>query len=40
MPADRAFLELVAKADTHLDSNCVSTFMRLRQKIEAMMQES
>ena len=40
MPADRAFLELVGKAGTHFDPNCVNAFMRLRQKIEAMMQES
>ncbi len=38
MPADRAFLELVGKAGTHFDPNCVYAFMRLRQKIEAMMQ--
>jgi putative nucleotidyltransferase with HDIG domain len=40
MPADRAFLELVGKAGTHFDPNCVYAFMRLRQKIEALMQES
>jgi HD-GYP domain-containing protein (c-di-GMP phosphodiesterase class II) len=39
MPADRAFLELVGKAGTHFDPNCVYAFMRLRQKIEAMMRE-
>lgn len=37
MPADRAFLELVGKAGTHFDPNCVYAFMRMRQKIEAMM---
>ncbi|MBI3824107.1 MAG: HD domain-containing protein [Planctomycetes bacterium] len=40
MPADRAFLELVGKAGTHFDPNCVYAFMRLRQKIEGMMQTS
>jgi len=40
MPADRAFLELVAKSGTYFDPNCVNAFMRLRRKIEAMMQES
>jgi putative two-component system response regulator len=40
MPAERAFLELVGKAGTHFDPNCVNAFMRLRQKIEALMQES
>ncbi len=37
MPSDRAFLELIGKAGTHFDPNCVYAFMRLRQKIEARM---
>jgi putative nucleotidyltransferase with HDIG domain len=40
MPSERAFLELVGKAGTHFDPNCVYAFMRLRQKIETMMQET
>jgi HD-GYP domain-containing protein (c-di-GMP phosphodiesterase class II)/pSer/pThr/pTyr-binding forkhead associated (FHA) protein len=40
LPADQAFLELVSKAGTHFDPNCVYAFMRLRHKIEAMMQQS
>ena len=40
MPAERAFLELIAKAGTHFDPNCVYAFMRLRQKIEAMLRTS
>jgi HD-GYP domain-containing protein (c-di-GMP phosphodiesterase class II) len=40
MPSDHAFLELVGKAGTHFDPNCVYAFMRLRQKIEAMMHAS
>lgn len=40
MPADRAFLELVGKAGTHFDPNCVYAFMRLRQKIEARMRQT
>jgi HD-GYP domain-containing protein (c-di-GMP phosphodiesterase class II) len=39
MPSDRAFLELVSKAGTHFDPNCVYAFMRLRQKIEAMLRD-
>ena len=31
---DRAFLELVGKAGTHFDPNCVYAFMRMRHKIE------
>jgi HD-GYP domain-containing protein (c-di-GMP phosphodiesterase class II) len=40
MPADRAFLELIGKAGVHFDPNCVYAFMRMRQKIEGMMQQS
>ena len=40
MPADRAFLELIGKAGAHFDPNCVYAFMRLRQKIERMLQQS
>ena len=40
MPSDRAFLELVGKAGTHFDPNCVYAFMRLRTKIETMMKTS
>ncbi len=40
MPADRAFLELIGKAGIHFDPNCVYAFMRVRQKIERMMQQS
>jgi HD-GYP domain-containing protein (c-di-GMP phosphodiesterase class II) len=39
-PADRAFLELVAKAGSHFDPNCVYAFMRMRHKIESMMHEA
>jgi HD-GYP domain-containing protein (c-di-GMP phosphodiesterase class II) len=39
MPADRAFLELIGKAGTHFDPNCVYAFMRLRQKIETRMKQ-
>jgi HD-GYP domain-containing protein (c-di-GMP phosphodiesterase class II) len=39
MPADRAFLELIGKAGVHFDPNCVYAFMRIRQKIERMMQQ-
>jgi HD-GYP domain-containing protein (c-di-GMP phosphodiesterase class II) len=34
MSAERAFLELVSKAGTHFDPNCVYAFLRLREKIE------
>jgi HD-GYP domain-containing protein (c-di-GMP phosphodiesterase class II) len=39
MPADRAFLELIGKAGVHFDPNCVYAFMRMRQKVEGMMQQ-
>ena len=39
MPSDRAFLELIGKAGTHFDPNCVYAFMRLRKKIEERMKE-
>jgi response regulator RpfG family c-di-GMP phosphodiesterase len=39
MSAERAFLELIGKAGTHFDPNCVHAFMRLRQKIESLMKE-
>lgn len=40
MPAERAFLELVGKAGTHFDPNCVYAFTRLREKIEARLKQS
>jgi putative nucleotidyltransferase with HDIG domain len=40
LPSDQAFLDLVAKAGTHFDPNCVYAFVRLRQKIESLTQES
>ena len=40
MPSNHAFLELVSKAGTHFDPNCVYAFMRLRTKIETMLQTS
>jgi HD-GYP domain-containing protein (c-di-GMP phosphodiesterase class II) len=39
MPAERAFLELVGKAGTHFDPNCVYAFMKMREKIEARVKE-
>jgi HD-GYP domain-containing protein (c-di-GMP phosphodiesterase class II) len=39
MPADRAFIELVAKAGSHFDPTCVFAFMRLRAKIEERMKQ-
>ena len=39
MPSERAFLELIGKAGTHFDPNCVYAFMRMRQKIESRMRE-
>ena len=40
MPSERAFLELISKAGSHFDPNCVYAFMRLRAKVETMMQPS
>jgi putative two-component system response regulator len=34
LPADVAFLELLKKAGTHFDPNCVQAFVRQRRKIE------
>jgi HD-GYP domain-containing protein (c-di-GMP phosphodiesterase class II) len=39
MPTDRAFLELIGKAGTHFDPNCVYAFMKMREKIEARMKK-
>jgi HD-GYP domain-containing protein (c-di-GMP phosphodiesterase class II) len=36
MPLDRAFAELAAKAGTHFDPVCVSAFLALRPRIEAI----
>jgi putative nucleotidyltransferase with HDIG domain len=38
MPADRAFLELIGKAGVHFDPNCVYAFLRMRNRIEPMVQ--
>jgi HD-GYP domain-containing protein (c-di-GMP phosphodiesterase class II) len=38
--AEHAFLELIAKAGTHFDPNCVDAFMRLRAGIEERMKKA
>jgi putative nucleotidyltransferase with HDIG domain len=38
MTPDQAFLELLNKSGTHFDPACVQAFMRLRAKIEKMLQ--
>jgi HD-GYP domain-containing protein (c-di-GMP phosphodiesterase class II) len=39
MPTDRAFAELEAGAGTHFDPHCVAAFLRVRPKVEAMLQQ-
>jgi putative nucleotidyltransferase with HDIG domain len=38
MPAARAFAELQAGAGTHFDPGCVAAFLRVRAKVEAMLE--
>jgi putative nucleotidyltransferase with HDIG domain len=40
MPAERAFAELLAKAGSHFDPNCVQAFLHARRKVEALLRES
>jgi HD-GYP domain-containing protein (c-di-GMP phosphodiesterase class II) len=39
MPAARAFAELQAGAGTHFDPECVAAFLRVRPKVEAMLEQ-
>lgn len=39
MPSDRAFLELISKAGSHFDPNCIFAFMRMRRKVEERMKQ-
>ena len=40
MPSERAFLELIGKAGTHFDPNCVYAFMRIKDKVEACIKKA
>ena len=39
MPAARAFAELTAGAGTHFDPECVAAFVRIRPRLEAMLEK-
>jgi putative nucleotidyltransferase with HDIG domain len=39
MPAGRAFAELLAGAGTHFDPECVEAFLRIRAKVEALLEQ-
>jgi len=40
MPAQLAFLEILSKAGTHFDPACVQAFLRLRAKVETVLNQT
>ncbi|MCS7045955.1 MAG: HD domain-containing protein, partial [Gemmataceae bacterium] len=40
MPPQLAFLEIVSKAGTHFDPLCVQALLRVRSKVETLLQQS